>query len=208
MAKWNDELKSWVEQNRSKYTSFSDIARAAGIHRVTFRDYVAGNIEDLERVSPAKRAQLYKLTKIESFKFPEIEQYLNAPIAAPHGVPVAIAQDESLRALARLEKGVSDVKRYLAKRYPDEIKRYTAEQRAESVTGLLEELALSLEPFRTGSADERTILIQKLKESGAENFVYITQMIDAFEKGEQSSQNWLRVIQPPHVIRKVFGGKK
>lgn len=201
-----EQLRSWQEREGTpKHGSKSATAKAMGIPESTYKDYLSGK-NAIKR--PEARALLYKGTGLDVFKFEGYEKYLQATTPATLEQPKEVRQsqdDKIVDSLYLLSLQLDKVRRDVRRVLPDVSKKYDIQERAVAVRRNLEELAVSLEPFRTGTAEEQKVLVDELGKHG-DVYAYVEQMIKIFQQ-QSGREAWLRLAQPPNIVRKIMEGK-
>jgi len=216
---WNAQLKQWCESQGKR---LSDIAKEIGMPRQSLHNYAEGVSTEIDRISGERRMQLYAATGIEAFK---VEGgYTPKPTLIPgnrkgkkrtqrivdtsraHGriedtsrtyekVDPSVVRD-GLTGIQKLEAGLLQFQQY----------RPSPEKRAEAVLELIDVLAEEVDYYRSASAEERRVLVERLKQN-PESFGYATQILNVLYQGKQID-SWMMMAQPPSKIRRIRGERK
>ncbi|VVB77857.1 Uncharacterised protein [uncultured archaeon] len=198
---WNEELRDWYKKGER---SMEQISRETGIPRPTLRDYIAGAITDLDRVSGERRMQLYNLTGLEFFKVEE--GYEKKPNLVPGRKKKrskivienkntrkkeSIIIQNNLTGIQKLEAGLLKCQEY----------KPSYEKRADAVMELLDVLAEEIDYYRSASSNERSVLVDRLKKD-PESFSYVTQILNVIYQGKQMDA-WMMMIEAPSKIKRI-----
>ena len=206
MAEWNDLLKAWYEQQPG--LSMEKLAREVGIPRTSLGKLIGGRKDNLDELELDRRARIYQRTNLDVFRFDGWESYIGSSPSSTSdelSQPKKEGERDLFASLAKVERELRRVQRTLHEGHPAVYKNYNAQQRAEYVGDLLEQLAESLEFFRTGTNDDRKTFLDSLRPYG-ETYAYVRQMIETIQQGNPS-ERYMLTIQPPHFMRRTFGGK-
>ncbi len=229
---WNQKLEEWFKSSGLK---IADVERA-GLSSGTFYDYRTGRITDLSRVSEGNRRKLYSLTHLDCFKVEGYEggddlakEAIDSAVVGADDAFVEHITGSKRRTRSEsgnkslesstdnLSSAIHDLRR--AARVLEQaveasgerivkVRVYepTSDERADSVMQLIDLLAESIDHYRTATSDERQVLVDKLK-ADPSSFGYVTQMINAFYKGE-NIDSWMMMAQPPSKIRRAMKGEE
>jgi len=179
---WNDQLREWYEHSG---LTTREIFESAGLPRRTFKDYISGNIKNLDRLTDKNRKMLYELTGLDIFN-PEDQSRAERKVVSRPGDDTS-----QLSGMQKLEKGLLQAQRY----------RPSAQQRTDAIMELLDVLSEEVDYFRTASEDEKRVLVKRLQRE-PESFGYVSQMLNVIYKG-QKLDSWMLMAQPPSRLKRL-----
>lgn len=184
---WHEQLSNWVDSNKDRIQSISELGRRLDIPRETLREYIRGTV-NLNRVNPNNLKKLYELTKLEVLNPEKVYSQYNVEVT-----PLPRTSESSL-ATKTLDNHEADSKF-----------SYNPKVDARRIIAGMIEVAITLHPYKDANEATRKKIIAELgSKGGGEIFSYIDHLLRIFEREGHEYQQWRAMSSTPNKLAKIL----